>query len=182
MKANQKDLDIIQIASQFQIIGGVSVVKPYGSGHINVTYYLHNILPGAPNYLLQRINNVIFKNVPALMENISAVIDHLKKKLANIPGAEPDKEVMTLVQSRDNQFFHRDTEGNYWRMYQFLENTWSYDILENAMQAYEGGRAFGRFQSLLIDLDIESLHYTIPDFHNLEKRVTDFDLALSMDT
>ncbi|WP_423149360.1 phosphotransferase enzyme family protein [Rubrolithibacter danxiaensis] len=167
-------LNLQEIISNFSIEGGVSAVKPYGSGHINDTFHIANSEGRLNDYLLQRINDKIFKNVPALMENIRQVTLHLKNKLAEDPASDPDREVLTLIPAKDNKFYYKDSDSNYWRMYIYIPHTKSYDILETENQAFEGGKAFGKFQSLLSDMDISLLQETIPDFHNIEKRLQKF--------
>ncbi len=167
------------IAEQFAIKGEAADIKPHGSGYIHDTFHVVNKQPVSPDYLLQRVNHQVFKNVPALMGNIQLVTTHLRKKLAAIPGANPDTEVLRLVPLKDGQLFYQDAAGNYWRMYEFLPHTRSYDIVHTAQQAYEGGKAFGTFQALLADMDANLLHETIPDFHNIAYRLRLFREAIA---
>ena len=62
-------------------------------------------------------------------------------------------------------------------MYHFIPAN-SYDILQTALQAYEGGKAFGKFQALLVDLDITLIKETIPNFHNISIRLERFNQVL----
>ncbi|CAN5287723.1 aminoglycoside phosphotransferase family protein [soil metagenome] len=167
------------IISQFNIPGKITSCKPYGSGHINDTYRLINA--EGNDYLLQRINHYVFKDVPALMKNLVLVTRHLKDKLSAIPGANPDAETLTLVQCRDGSFYHEDAAGNYWRVFNFLSNTRSYDQVETTTQACEGGKAFGRFQYLLADIPPSSIIATIPRFHDIEYRLENLDKAIAAD-
>jgi len=177
---------ITHVISNFCMEGEISGSEPYGSGHINETFYLKNSNEKCPDYLLQRINNHVFKDVPALMENIRKVTNHLRKKLEKVSDARADKcaascgEVLTLVPTRDEQFFHCDQDGNYWRMYHFL-HTNNYDLVQTELQAYEGGKAFGKFQALLADMDAKLLVETIPNFHNIEMRLNSFNKAIHAD-
>ena len=173
--------NISEIVSNFCIEGNVAAIIPYGSGHINDTFYLKNANPGLPGYLLQRINHHVFENVPALMKNVQLVTDHLKEKLTGIPGSSPDKEVLTIVSAKDKQCFFCDETGNYWRMYCFLKDTKSYDMVLTEQQAYEGGKAFGKFQLLLSDLDSGLLYETIPGFHNITMRLDRLNKAVLAD-
>lgn len=173
--------NISEIVSNFCIEGNVAAIIPYGSGHINDTFYLKNTNPGLPGYLLQRINHHVFENVPALMKNVQLVTDHLKGKLTSIPGSSPDKEVLTIVSAKDQQCFFCDETGNYWRMYCFLKDTKSYDMVLTEQQAYEGGKAFGKFQLLLSDLDSGLLYETIPGFHNITMRLDRLNKAVLAD-
>lgn len=115
------------------------------------------------------------------MNNMVLVTEHLKQKLLAVPGANPDKEVLSLVKANDNGFFVKDAEGNYWRVFNFLNDTKSYDLVTTEKQALEGGRAFGRFQSLLADLDSNLIVDTIPNFHNIAYRLSNLDKAIVKD-
>lgn len=173
--------NISEIVSNFCIEGNVETIVPFGSGHINDTFHVKTTDPELPGYLLQRINHHVFENVPALMGNVQLVTDHLKKKLAQIPGSNPAKEVLTMVWTRDEQCFFCDAGGNYWRMYNFLKDTKSYDLVLTQQQAYEGGKAFGKFQLLLSDLDANLLYETIPNFHNIAMRLDRLNKAVLAD-
>lgn len=170
--------DFPLIISQFSIQGSPAKVEPHGSGHIHDTFRIINEQPNAPDYLLQRINHHIFKDIPALTENILLVTTHLKKKLGAIAGVEPEQAVLTLIPTKNNEGYYKDEEGNFWRIYLYLKNTRSYDIVKTVQQAYEGGKAFGRFQALLSDLDASALHETIPRFHDVENRFKLFQDAV----
>jgi hypothetical protein len=159
------------VISKFDIEGQIVQVQPYGTGHIHDTFHAINVQPELPDYLLQRTNHYVFKDIPALTNNIQIVTNHLRKRLKAEPGAEPDKEVLKLVLSKKKQGYYQDEEGNYWRMYYFLKNTRSHDVVKSRQQAYEGGRGFGRFLALLSDLNPKSLSETIPKFHDVESRL-----------
>ena len=75
----------------------------------------------------------------------------------------------------------RDDEGNWWRMYLFIEFARTYDIIENERQAYEAASAFARFQNRLADLPAPRLHETIPAFHNTLWRLKALDAAIAAD-
>lgn len=177
----EKKYNFPEIISHFSVQGSAEEVVPYGSGHIHDTFHVKNSEAEYPDYLLQRLNNNVFKKIPELTENIERVTAHLRKKLKSTPGATPDKEVLTVVLSKDNKGYYQDEEGNYWRMYYFLAGTRSYDIIENTNQAYEGGKAYGRFQALLSDMDANSLHETIPFFHDIKSRYKLFHEAIARD-
>jgi hypothetical protein len=174
------DKAISDVFSAFTVEGEMATARPFGSGHINDTYRVTT--DTGKNYLLQKINHFVFKDVPGLMNNIVQVTEHLKKKLSNIHGAHPDKEVLTPVAANDGNFYIKDASNNYWRVFIFLNHTKSYDQVLTEKQALEGGKAFGRFQALLSDLDPGLLIDTIPDFHNIESRLANLDKAIAADT
>lgn len=170
-----------EVLSQFDLKGSIAAVTPYGSGHIHDTYYVKNTDAAYPDYLLQRINHHVFRNVPQLMENIQQVTTHLRNRLQAMPAHDPDREVLTLIPTLQHTTYFQDTDGNFWRLYLLLQGTRSYDLVETSQQAYEGGKAFGKFQALLADMDASLLHESIPDFHNVEYRLRQFAAALEKD-
>jgi thiamine kinase-like enzyme len=166
------------ILPQFNLNPEEFKISAFGSGHINDTFLLQNHNSSLRSYLLQRINNYVFKNVAGLTNNIITVTEHLKQKISKIENADPDKEVLTFLKGKDGLYFFEDIDHNFWRISYFLENTKSYDVLTTPQQAFQGGVAFGRFQFLLADLDPKKLIDTIPDFLNIEKRLNDFFQAI----
>jgi len=172
------DIRIYNLITAFKIDADIASVVPFGSGHINDTYRIKNSDPNGVGYLLQRVNHYVFKDVPVLMQNLLYVTEHLKEKLAEIPGSDREKEVMTIVETRDGKPYFKDDDGNYWRVFHFLKDTRSYDQVTTDQQAYEGGKAFGRFQALLADMEPGLIKDTIPDFHNVESRLTKFEHAV----
>lgn len=152
-----------------------------GSGHIHDTYHVGTQEKDHDDYILQKLNNTVFRNIPELQENIERVTQHFQKKLSKIPGADPKRETLTLVNARNGKSWINDSEGNYWRMYIFITGQHSYDIVDTPEKAFEGGKAIGRFQAMLSDLPGPPLHETIPYFHNIEKRLESFYKILADD-
>jgi thiamine kinase-like enzyme len=177
---NKDKHNFSDIVAQFNLQAGSFAIKPFGSGHINDTYIVNTPADGH-DYLLQRINNYVFKDVAGLMNNMVYVTNHLKQKVADNFG-NPDKEVLTLIPAKNGSYYCRDAQGGYWRMTTFLHNTKSYDLVTTGKQAYQGGVAFGRFQYLLCDLGADMLIDTIPDFLNIEYRLDELHHAIQKDS
>lgn len=173
--------NISEVVSNFNCEVDINSLKTYGSGHINDTYFIKNVNSSGCDYLLQRINHHIFKDVPQLTSNMCKVIDHLKDKLLLSGSGNPEKEVMTLVPAKNGLYFYLDSNGDYWRLSYFLKNTKSYDVVETEKQAYEGGKAFGKFQAMLADLPTGILYEVIPDFHHIGRRLEQLNDAIVKD-
>ncbi len=155
------------VAARFSIHGELVDARRYGSGHINDTQLVIFDQAGAPvRYIFQRINHRIFKKVPALMENISRVTSHILKHHA---GGD-NRRVLTLVPALDGKPYCHLHDGDYWRVYLFIEAAHTYDTVETPAQAFEAARAFGRFQQQLADLPGGRLHESIPHFHDTPRR------------
>jgi Phosphotransferase enzyme family len=167
-------------AQEFETCGEFLSATPYGSGHINDTYRVVSQQRGVSNtFILQRINHSIFKNPVALMENIERVTVHMSGKINGRP--DRNRRFLKLISTQDGRRWHRDMEDNYWRAYNFIDQARSYDAVESTGQAYEAGKAFGRFQQMLADLPQPRLHESIPDFHHTPKRFEALELAIRND-
>lgn len=165
---------IKSIFDQFNTGTQLKSFRPFGSGHINDTLIVETAGDENPDFVLQRINHHIFKDVPGLMRNISLVTNFIRGYLNGIPGSNPDNEVLTLLSTQEGCTYTLDSAGEYWRCYLFIPNTISYDTVDSNEKAIEGGRIFGKFQSILSGLDANLLSETIPYFHDLEKRMETF--------
>ncbi|MBK7134033.1 MAG: aminoglycoside phosphotransferase family protein [Bacteroidales bacterium] len=152
--------------------------EPYGSGHIHDTFRIETREPEKDNYIIQRLNNKIFKNIPELQQNIERVTVHLRDKLKKIPGSDIKRECLSLIPSKDGKSWIADKDGNFWRMYIFISNHRSYNTVDSTGKAFEGGKAIGRFQAMLADMPGGPLNETIPFFHNIEKRLETFNLKI----
>ncbi len=170
-----------EVFGHFSCKGTFESGVPFGSGHIHDTYKVTTEEKDQPNYILQRINTHIFRDVEELQNNIFQVTTHIRKKLAAIPGSDPDRETLTIIPARNGKLYHRDDEGKYWRVYLFIERHKSYDRVETPEQAYQGGRAIGRFEKLIAGLDPSGIYEVLPGFHDMELRLDNFHKALEKD-
>lgn len=160
-----------EIFNYFTADGTFKNGEPYGSGHIHDTFRIETKEKNKDDYILQRLNNKIFKNIPELQHNIERVTIHLRNKLKSIPGSDIKRECLSLIASRDGKSWIVDKDGNYWRMYIFISNHRSYNVVDSPDKAFEGGKAIGRFQAMLSDMPGGPLFDTIPWFHNIERRL-----------
>ncbi len=174
-------IDLQKIYGSFLADGTFLNAGPYGSGHIHDTFRVETVEKDKDDYILQRLNTRVFKNIPELQHNIERVTNHLHKKLLSIPGSDIKRECLTLIPASDGKSWITDSDGNYWRMYIFISNHRSYDVVDSADKAYEGGKAIGRFQAMLSDLPGKPLFETIPYFHDIEKRLEAFNNTVKED-
>ena len=87
MSNARQPIDLKRIAGAFGLLGSFESGAPYGSGHINDTFALVYDQGGRPiRYILQRVNENVFKNGEALMANIRRVTAHQPAKLAAFEG------------------------------------------------------------------------------------------------
>lgn len=172
----------LDLVPHFVFDGEFVRAEPYGFGHINDTYtaYFRRVDGKVHRYLMQRINQFVFKGVEGLMRNIAAVTAHLRQKIVRA-GGDPDRETLTLIPTIEGGAFYKTPEGDYWRAYIFIEDAQTYEEVKSLDQVYNAAKAFGDFQRLLADFPAGQLHETIPGFHHTEKRFKAFAEAVERD-
>jgi Ser/Thr protein kinase RdoA (MazF antagonist) len=168
-----------EIANQFRLDGTVDRVEALGEGFINDTFIIHTRETRAPDYLLQRKNKRIFTNVPAMMENIVKVSNHIKAKVLERKG-DPMREAMTVVPALDGKLYVLDEEEEYWAVCIFISDTITYQAAKTPELARQGGKGIGLFQSMVADLN-EPLTDILPGFHNIRYRFNQWDAVLAKD-
>ena len=171
-----------EVIGHFDFTGQLLKVEPYGSGHINDTYLLEYKIKhmGVVPIILQRMNTNIFKQPVELMENILNVTAFLREKIIE-NGGNPERETLTVILNKSGKPYYLDSEGNYWRAYHFITGATGYDEVKSDEDFYQSALAFGKFQSLLSEYPAETLHETIPDFHNTKARFAVFVQAVKDD-
>ena len=166
-----------QVVFQFVEKNDATEVKPLGAGHINDSF---KVKSGDNEYVLQRVNHNIFKDVPELQNNIERVTTHIRAKLEEKQVSDINRKVLKFITTHDGLLYYKDEEGNYWRLMDFITDSKSYDTI-NPELAYRAGLAFGDFQKMLADLPGKPLFETIPNFHNMEFRLEEFKEAVEND-
>lgn len=168
----------MNIEKHFSFEGTVKEIRPLGEGLINDTYFVETE-GNAPNYILQRKNKNIFKDIPAMMDNIHKVTTHLKEKIA-IQGGDPLREALTVTPTIDGKLYYRDEEGEYWAACLFIEDTIAYQYADSPELAAQGGKGIGKFQAMLADMK-DPLADILPGFHNMRFRFQQWDEVLRKD-
>lgn len=163
-----------QLLEEFRTNGSVVGCEPYGYGHINETFLVTT--QTGRQYILQRINTHVFPDVAALMENISAVTSFLHAQSSH------SREALSIVPTTQNKsYLYHSEDDSHWRMYVFIEDSLCLQAPESPDDFYQSAIAFGTFQHKLIAFPAETLHETIPNFHNTVHRYHVFKETLKRD-
>lgn len=160
------------IINCFTFIGNVVSCKEFGSGHINTTMKI--VTDTGHAYILQKINHTVFKQPVQVMENAVAVTEHLRKKDSN------PRHTLRFLKTKSGDYCLQDPNGNYWRMYEFIPGL-ALDAPERLEDLYAAGLGFGRFQQMLLDFPVQTLHETIPHFHDTPNRYAQLEQAVQAD-
>lgn len=163
-------MELNNIVEKFAVRGTVSEIKPLGEGLINDTYKVLTAEPDQPDYVLQRVNDVVFPDVDMVMRNIAAVTGHIRKKLEQKGEKDIDRKVLTFIPLKDNaDKLYALVDGKYWRIMVFIPDAITKQAV-NPESSRAAGKAFGNFQAMLADIPVQ-LGETIKDFHNMEFRL-----------
>ncbi len=154
-------------AERFALRGEVTDICPYGEGHINLTLL---VTTTEKRYIMQKMNTRVFTDPDSLMRNICGVTEHLKAR---------GIETLNVVPTRTGAPFLKGEDC--YRVYDFIENTITYQKVTDEKVFYNSGKAFGEFQNYLAAFDASLLTETIPHFHDTPKRFRDFQAALKAD-
>lgn len=174
-------LELREIAGSFKIDGTLKTIAAFGSGHINETYKSVWVTPrGEREFVHQRINHNVFKDVAALMKNISLVTEHVRLKLARAVPALDD-QTLTLVPTKDDAAFLEHARLGFWRTYVKIADSESFDICPDAGRAAETARTFGRFLGFLSDLNPALLTEPIARFQDTSLRYEQLEDAMTKD-
>ncbi len=172
--------EAIEACRFFGIEGEAVAYDVITSGHINSTHRIA-FKNGEEEklYLVQAVNTNVFKNPDDLMDNIVGVTKYLKKKIKKF-GGNPERETLTFLQA-DNGKYYRFYEGKCWRIYNYVDNSYTFNLIESTKAFENAGKSFGMFQRHLTDYPMDKLHETIKDFHNTPKRLENFKKSLEAD-
>lgn len=172
------NFDIEEIREHFDFEGDYTGFYPIHNGHINNTYVLEfENGKNVKSYLLQQINTNVFNDPEKLMENVVGVTEYLHKIIVE-NGGDPDRETLNVIKTRDGKPFLVSKDNRYWRCYNFITDAYTCQTIENPVVFYNSAVAFGNFQRLLADYPADSLHETIPNFHNTVSRYADLMAAV----
>ena len=145
------------------------IIKPFGTGLINNTWTIDD--DGDKKYILQRINHKVFNTPEHIAANIDLIAEWLKKN-------HPSYKFVVPVATRDGRtLVYREGEG-YFRLFPFVKNSHTIDVVRTPDQAFEAASQFGKFTRSLEGIDVTNLKVPIADFHNLSLRYQQFLTAL----
>ncbi|UOE51855.1 aminoglycoside phosphotransferase family protein [Mucilaginibacter sp. SMC90] len=143
-------------------------IQPFGSGLINHTFKISNVNQA---YILQQINDSVFKHPGHIDSNLALIKQYLDE-------TSPGYLFVAPLKSQTGKSIIQSADGKFYRMFPFIEGSHTVNFLQDTREAYSAAVQFGRFTRLLNNFDINKLEYTLPDFHNLKLRFSQFEQAL----
>jgi thiamine kinase-like enzyme len=148
---------------------GEMTIERVSGGLINHTFKVSSEYKAS--FLLQRINKHVFPDPIALQENYITIWQFAEFEFTGLRLPEPrycGKMITLFV----------DDQENFWRAFEFIENTKTYPVALKKEQAASTAKAFGLFTAAFDDFNVGLLKNVIPDFHNLLFRYEQLETAM----
>lgn len=161
---------INKIYNYFNIQGSILNIETYGDGHINDTYLIETT---DKKYILQKINNKVFKSPSKVMKNFSRITKWMEDHIINYQG------IKLIETKKGKRYLKKDKQ--YYRCYEYIENCLCFEQVEDLNVVYEMGKALGCFDKTLENFPIKKLYTVIPNFHNGLERYKYFKKAVMND-
>ncbi|MGZ3937772.1 MAG: phosphotransferase enzyme family protein [Flavisolibacter sp.] len=159
------DIGCSEVLSQYQL-GSEVKFESFGTGLINHTWL---VTSEDKRFILQKINRNVFKEPGNIAHNIELIDNYLKQH-------HPEYLFVAPLKTRDGSgMVHWGEE--YYRLFPFVENSHSYDVVQAPQQAFEAAQQFGLFTTMLSGLSPTKLKLTLPAFHDLTGRYNQFEDA-----
>lgn len=147
-----------------------SLIEPLNGGLINQTW---KVADGKKQFILQQINNHVFKKPYDVAANIRMIDEYFKEH-------SPYYLFVSPISNLHKEDIVYEKDQGYFRLFPFIEGSHTIDIVSTPDQAYEAAFQFGKFTQLLSRFEAGRLNITIPDFHNLTLRYRQFETSLEV--
>ena len=168
------------IANKFLYNSNILKIDIIDSGIINKSYIVEYLSNGIKSkFLLQCLSN-IFESHEIVNMNHKLITDHFKKKInENILDFDSKRwEIPSLIRCITNNLFVFPCDSEFWRAMVYIDDTFSLDILENYVMAYQAGLGLAKFHICCADLDSSKLKNSIKNFHNTRYHIDQYILSI----
>lgn len=173
---------IREIADAYGLKDTIDRVEHCVRGRMHQTWFAGRTA-SAPefDYVFQKVNTVVFKDLDALMQNVSKVSRHLRGKLQFSDDKDAGRRYLNLHHILDDGPYFVEEDGSCWRVFDYVKGAECLSRAVGCDQAYQVAAGYGQFVSYLSDLPAEELVETIPGFHDTQKRLSLFKKVVQAD-
>ena len=138
-------------------------IEKISAGHIHQTYKVI----GEREFILQRINDSVFRQPEVIATNIETANSYLKKHY-------PDYWFVAPLPDSKGNLLVNDEEGHPWRLFPYIKGSITYNELRDPEQAYSAAQEFGKLTRYLEGCPPDQFKPTIDRFHDLTWRYEQF--------
>ncbi len=115
------------------------------------------------------------------MQNIVVLNDHAQEKLKQ-NRFNRQWELVSVIKTKTGANYITQEDNSFWRGISFIDNSESFDTINNSAQAEEIGIALGIFHDLISDLPPEKLADTLKGFHITPIYLEQYQKSLATNT
>ena len=150
------------------------------SGIINKTYIIEHLINGKKSKFVLQCLNKIFEPYEHINMNHKLITDHIKSKIKeNYLKSDCQRwDTPCLIKCNSSNLFSLSFGSDFWRAMEYIDDTLSFDILEDNEMAYQTGYGLAKFHEMCSDIDIKNLKNTIKDFHNTQHYIDQFNMII----
>ena len=157
---------IVSLLSHFDISDEEYSFEPSPSGFIHRSGIVS--VSGEPRYMLQQFNTTIFDDPEAVFRNFQIVSSYLN---------DPSYSHFAWIRTRTQDPYHRDEEGQLWRLLSFVQDSTELKEIRSAQEAYSCGKLLGLFHKQVAQGDAKLLKVPLPDFQDIPSRWKELQTA-----
>jgi thiamine kinase-like enzyme len=148
---------------------GKITIEKINNGLINNSY---KIIPELKTtFLLQQINKNVFPKPEDVQRNYLYISQYAEFEFTGLRMPYPKYYT-------NNRTLFKDKNDNYWRAFEFINNSHTLNVAETPGQAKAAAKEFGKFTAAFEEMNVDNLRIVIPDFHNLSFRYQQFEESL----
>ncbi len=150
------------------------------SGLINKTYIIEHLINGKKSkFILQCLSNV-FESCERVNMNHKLITDHIENKIKKNYLIYDNQrwEAPCLIKCNSNNLFVFPFRSDLWRAMEYIDDTLSFDVLEDNKMAYQTGIGLAKFHLICSDIDLDKVKNTIKDFHNTKHYIEKFNISI----
>ena len=149
---------------------GDITVEKIGGGLINHSYKVCCELKS--DFFLQQINKNVFTHPEQVQENYIQLWQYAEFEFTGLRLPAPKY-------CGRNSTLYIDKKENYWRAFEFIEESKTTNKATTPAQAKATAKAFAKFTAAYNEMNIHQLKMVISGFHNLSLRYQQFEEAVS---
>jgi len=161
-------MSIATILKAYNLTENQFEVTPITAGYINKTYKL----TGEKSFVLQRINNNVFKQPEVVASNIRHASEYLAQH-------HPEYLFLSGVKTLEGTDMVYDHDGFPWRLFPYIPDTITINKVATEEEAFNAASGFALLTKNLAGCDTTVFKPTINRFHDLVWRYQQFKEALA---
>lgn len=155
------------IQSVFNDFYGDKTIVRYETIHSGLINNTYKIETASGDFILQKMNQMVFPNIKALLNNKIKTTCFLN---------ENGFPTLVFIPNKNGQYYTEHDDA-IWQLSAYIPSV-VHNRIDSNVVASQIGAYLAKFHKALLDFPVSALEYTIPDFHNTIKRFYDFEESI----